>query len=371
MLIFTPYSIIFGAAARFRQGNGCLWRTDQQMKCGGAISTFSWCLVHQLLHCAKDSKAATATNCFERSIEASMDLVATLVKQLQIGQEEIRKCQEEDRKRQEEDRSVKKRTGSVKKRTGSVKKRTGSVKKRTGSVKKRTGASRRGQEASRRGPKATSDCCGRGGRIEGGMLGEIRQRHSIHGSWVGTNTKEGKAITTFISNQVLGLIDYTWKVNLDEFASVDQEVKNFADFTQHSDLYAALNVENDNQYNIKVNIQDSKKNVVHLTTRPDFLILPKAYATKNQRLDQVYLQTILFVEVISGQKTEDESLRQLLTTLRAVAAHTAKHARLYGIVVDKHFTQARLVKYQFYACFSDGTFHPSRLHGVCEMLLRF
>eukprot|EP00808_Paulinella_micropora_P032164 g47113.t1 len=356
----------------------------------GAISTFSWCLVHQLLvrslppeshlqpfeshplkivslkpdmsaskitqhefdtttrvckHCAKDSKAATATNCFERSIEASMDLVATLVKQLQIGQEEIRKSQEEDRKRQEEDRE-----------------RQEEDRKRLQTVVEGV----EGLKAGMLGGVFHSDIL-----IQTEIPAEIRQRHSIHGSWVGTNTKEGKAITTFISNQVLGLIDYTWKVNLDEFASVDQEVKNFADFTQHSDLYAALNVENDNQYNIKVNIQDSKKNVVHLTTRPEFLILPKAYATKNQRLDQVYLQTILFVEVISGQKTEDESLRQLLTTLRAVAAHTAKHARLYGIVVDKHFTQARLVKYQFYACFSDGTFHPSRLHGVCEMLLRF
>eukprot|EP00808_Paulinella_micropora_P024064 g55962.t1 len=378
---------MFGAAARFRQGNGCLWRTDQQMKCGGAISTFSWCLVHQLLHCAKDSKAATATNCFERSIEASMDLVATLVKQLQIGQEEIRKRQEEDRERQEEDRKRqeedRKRQEEDRERQEEDRERQEEDRKRQEEDRERQEEDRKRQEEDRKRLQTVVE------GVEGlkaGMLGgvfhsdiliqteipaEIRQRHSIHGSWVGTNTKEGKAITTFISNQVLGLIDYTWKVNLDEFASVDQEVKNFADFTQHSDLYAALNVENDNQYNIKVNIQDSKKNVVHLTTRPDFLILPKAYATKNQRLDQVYLQTILFVEVISGQKTEDESLRQLLTTLRAVAAHTAKHARLYGIVVDKHFTQARLVKYQFYACFSDGTFHPSRLHGVCEMLLRF
>eukprot|EP00808_Paulinella_micropora_P031934 g78798.t1 len=226
-----------------------------------------------------------------------MDLVATLMKQLQIGQEEDRKRQEEDRKRLQTVVEGVERLQTIVE----------------------------GVEG-----------------LKAGMLGEIRQRQSIHGSWVGTKTEEGKAITTFISNQVLGLIDDSWKVNLDEFASVDQEVKSFADFTKHSALYAALNVENDNQYNIKVNIQDSKKHVVHLTTRPDFLILPKAYATKDQRLDQVYLQTILFVEVISSKKTEDESLRQLLTTLRAVAAHTGKHARLYGIVVDKNFTQARL-----------------------------
>eukprot|EP00808_Paulinella_micropora_P031420 g43386.t1 len=352
---------------------------EQQMKCGGkctvlirrampkklsagAISTFSWCLVHQLLtskitqhefdtttrvckHCAKDSKDATATNCFERSIEASMDLVATLVKQLQISQEEDRKRQEEDRKRQEEDR-----------------KRLQTVVEGVEGLKEGV----EGLKAGMLGGVFHSDIL-----IQTEIPAEIRQRQSIHGSWVGTKTEEGKAITTFISNQVLGLIDDSWRVDLDQFASVDQEVKNFADFTKHSALYAALNVENDNQYNIKVNIQDSKKHVVHLTTRPDFLILPKAYATKGQRLDQVYLQTILFVEVISGKKTEDESLRQLLTTLRAVAAHTGKHARLYGIVVDKSFTQARLVKYHFYACFSDGTFHPSRLHDVCEMLLRF
>eukprot|EP00808_Paulinella_micropora_P011275 g13282.t1 len=307
-------------------------------------------------HCGRDSKDATATNCFERSIEASMDLVATLVKQRQIGQEEDRKRQEEDRKRlqtvvegveglkagilggQEEDR------------------------KRLQTVVEGV----EGLKVGMLGGVFHSDIL-----IQTEIPAEIRKRQSSNGSWVGTNTKEGKAITTFISNQVLGLIDDSWKVNLDEFASVDQEVKNFADFTKHSALYAALNVENDNQYNIKVNIQDSKKHVVHLTTRPDFLILPKAYATKNQRLDQVYLQTILFVEVISGEKTEDESLRQLLTTFRAVAAHTGKHARLYRIVVDRNFTQARLVKYHFYACLSDGTFHPSRLHDVCDMLLRF
>eukprot|EP00808_Paulinella_micropora_P017617 g26012.t1 len=299
-------------------------------------------------HCGKDSKDATATNCFERSIEASMDLVATLVKQLQIRQEEDRKRQEEDRKRQEEDR---KRQEEDRKRQEEDRKRLQTVVEGVEGLK---AGILGGQEEDRKRLQTVVE------GVEGlkvGMLGgvfhsdiliqteipaEIRKRQSINGSWVGTNTKEGKAITTFISNQVLGLIDDSWKVNLDEFASVDQEVKNFADFTKHSALYAALNVENDNQYNIKVNIQDSKKHVVHLTTRPDFLILPKAYATKNQRLDQVYLQTILFVEVISGEKTEDEWLRQLLTTLRAVAAHTGKHARLYGIVVDRNFTQARL-----------------------------
>eukprot|EP00808_Paulinella_micropora_P031194 g58405.t1 len=297
-------------------------------------------------HCAKDSKDATATNCFERSIEASMDLVATLVKQLQISQDEERKRQEEDRKRQEEDR---KRQEEDRKRQEEDRKRQEEDRKRQEEDRKRLQTVVEGVEGLKEGVEG----------LKAGMLGgvfhsdiliqteipaEIRQRQSIHGSWVGTKTEEGKAITTFISNQVLGLIDDSWRVDLDQFASVDQEVKNFADFTKHSALYAALNVENDNQYNIKVNIQDSKKHVVHLTTRPDFLILPKAYATKDQRLDQVYLQTILFVEVISGKKTEDESLRQLLTTLRAVAAHTGKHTRLYGIVVDKSFTQARLVK---------------------------
>eukprot|EP00808_Paulinella_micropora_P024408 g44921.t1 len=54
-------------------------------------------------HCGKDSKDATPTNCFERSIQVSTDLVE-MVKKLQIGQEEDRKRQEEDLKRQEEDR---------------------------------------------------------------------------------------------------------------------------------------------------------------------------------------------------------------------------------------------------------------------------
>eukprot|EP00808_Paulinella_micropora_P015357 g27331.t1 len=52
-------------------------------------------------YCGKDSKDATPTNCFGRSIQASTDLVEMVKKLLQIGQEE-------DRKRQEREEELKK-----------------------------------------------------------------------------------------------------------------------------------------------------------------------------------------------------------------------------------------------------------------------
>jgi hypothetical protein len=136
-----------------------------------------------------------------------------------------------------------------------------------------------------------------------------------------------------------------------------------------------------------------------LTARADYLILPKAFAHKNQELLQVYLQTVLFVEVVSGNKTEQESVWQLLTTLKvsvhgficawvsklgvlphfltptypsppqAVSVHIAKRVRLYGVVVDKQFTTARLVKYHEHGCYQDSIFHPSKLQQVCSLLI--
>eukprot|EP00808_Paulinella_micropora_P003199 g20995.t1 len=202
-------------------------------------------------YCAlrKGFKDATATNCFARSIEASMDLVATLVKQLQIGQEEDRKRQEEDRKQ---------------------------LQTVVEGVE--------GLKAGMLGGVFHSDIL-----IQTEIPAEIRERKSINGSLV------------------LGLIDDSWKVNLDQFASVDQEVKNFADFTKHSALYAALNVENDNQL---------------------FSSLKSPVAKKLQTIRSVNSSPLLELRRLKQENTR--------------------------------------------ACMESryGIFHPSRLHDVCEMLLR-
>ena len=76
------------------------------------------------------------------------------------------------------------------------------------------------------------------------------------------------------------------------------------------------------------------------------------------------------VEVISGEKRESDSVTQLLLTLKAMAAHTGKHVSMYGVVIDKAFSQARLVKYHEHGCYSDGTFHPSILEDVCNILIK-
>ncbi len=61
---------------------------------------------------------------------------------------------------------------------------------------------------------------------------------------------------------------------------------------------------------------DIKLDTKLVTARADFLILANAFATKNIPLVQIFLNTILFVEVISAQKTYSESMNQLLTALK-------------------------------------------------------
>ncbi len=54
--------------------------------------------------------------------------------------------------------------------------------------------------------------------------------------------------------------------------------------------------------------------------------------------------------------------------MQAVAAHTGKHSRLYGVVVTKEFDIARLVKYQQHGFSANGTFHPSKIAEVAYIV---
>eukprot|EP00301_Raphidiophrys_heterophryoidea_P003159 c11439_g1_i3.p1 GENE.c11439_g1_i3~~c11439_g1_i3.p1 ORF type:complete len:236 (-),score=44.70 c11439_g1_i3:141-848(-) len=181
-------------------------------------------------------------------------------------------------------------------------------------------------------------------------------------------------IEQFCEHLVVGAVDNTWTPNIDD-DTIQEALPEIRD--QHSSFcdritaaaqgqFSVINVENDNQFNVKVDIIDPSQKTVHLVGRVYYLIC-HAGVNKEMGISDILRRTILFVEVISGDKTEEQSLLQLFVCMKAIAFHIHKHI-LFGLVIDKQFTRCRLVKYRGEVCCSDGIFPPSQLAKLAEIV---
>ena len=52
--------------------------------------------------------------------------------------------------------------------------------------------------------------------------------------------------------------------------------------------YGVIDVNNDNQFNIKVDIQDADKNILHISTRADFFVVPTEKITKDMPIVEIW-----------------------------------------------------------------------------------
>jgi hypothetical protein len=202
--------------------------------------------------------------------------------------------------------------------------------------------------------------------------------NSIHGSRVGTSGDESARITEFVKNQLLPKTEEDWKTpdlpaDTDPCIALDSKLrKNVRELKYLNEAggeFGVMDVNNDNQFNIKVNIQDSKKQTTHLTTRVDYLVVASKAIDKNMPVLDILKYTIAFIEVESGDKGMELAELQLMTSLMAVS-HFVGSGCVYGVVISANFDQARLIKYDRLGCFADGTFHPSKLGAVIGMILK-
>ena len=193
------------------------------------------------------------------------------------------------------------------------------------------------------------------------------KRNSIHGSDVGSAGAEKKEVTEFVLNQVLGMRK-EWDFNYTNVVA-DMDINSIDVAIEHFRLFGGIKIENDGQFTVKVDIVDCKNQRLHLSCRADYLIVANRMITKDAPMLRILMQTIAFVEIQSGNKTMDEASEQLMLSLKAAAAFTGKGC-LYGIVIDKNFTEARLIKHEFMTCLKNGIYHPSQLEGICEAILK-
>lgn len=205
----------------------------------------------------------------------------------------------------------------------------------------------------------------------------LRDSGSIHGSRVGGNGDEAKATTEFVQNQLLQYTEDDWTpaplpldvVDIPWNRALAKNQRELAYLSAAAPGFHVMNVNADNQFNVKVDIQDSNRDSVHLSARVDYLVVPSANIDKQMPLVEIFRYTIVFIEVESNKKGMELAELQLMTSLLAVS-HFIGHMRVYGIVISADFDKARLVKLDQHACFADGYFHPSVLGAVVEMILK-
>jgi hypothetical protein len=199
---------------------------------------------------------------------------------------------------------------------------------------------------------------------------------SIHGSNVGGSGDLGITTTLFVKNQLLCFTNEEWEtpdlpadvVDIPKDMQVSKLKRELAYLQTAVGKFGLIDVNNDNQFNIKVDIQDAAKHVVHLSARVDYLIVPSDNINKDMPVVDILRYTIVFVKVASGGKSLELAGLQLMTSLLAVA-HFIGHRQLYGIVVSADLDTAQIIKYDHHGCFTDGTFHPSKLETIVSMLL--
>jgi hypothetical protein len=199
---------------------------------------------------------------------------------------------------------------------------------------------------------------------------------SIHGSNVGGSGEKGNATTEFVQNQLLVIIDEKWEtpalpadvVDIPKNMKLSKLQRELAFLKVAVGKFGVIDVNNDNQFNIKVDIQDAVKEVVHLSTRVDYLIVPSDNINKDMPVVDILQYAVVFVEVESSGKGLELAGLQLMTSLLAISHFIGKR-RLYGIVVSADLSLAQVIKYDHRGCFTDGSFHPSKLESVVQMIL--
>ena len=190
---------------------------------------------------------------------------------------------------------------------------------------------------------------------------------SIRASQVGADID----LTAFLRTHVIRRVDEDWKpFTMPAEASPTPFDRSELEKALEKDNFAYMNIESDNPFNIKVNIRDPQFQKCHFVSRMDGVILPHKAMTnlKDDTLRNIVQYAVAFVEIESGEKGMDNAGIQLLSSLMAMAA-CFQHQCLYGVVIDRTFTQARLVKYYQQCCLADGIFHPSALPQVARKIL--
>eukprot|EP00971_Amphidinium_carterae_P109763 2174313-Amphidinium_carterae.1 len=129
-------------------------------------------------------------------------------------------------------------------------------------------------------------------------------------------------------------------------------------------------IENDQRFTVQVKVQDTSDASFVLKARPDALIMPTPDVANstNHSIDELVAQTILFVEVVSGNKSVEHAQLQLFTAMKSMAVHF-QHNRLYGAVIDTHFSEASLTRFYGTSCESDGRVPVANLGIVARHLL--
>eukprot|EP00971_Amphidinium_carterae_P113350 2245621-Amphidinium_carterae.1 len=194
---------------------------------------------------------------------------------------------------------------------------------------------------------------------------------SVHASAIGAD-RSAAALTAFLRDHVIRTIYAEWHPldghQVDEARPIANEDELKA-AVENSSLFGYVKVGNNNNFNVAATIQDPAGKQLILKARVDALIVQNQdpHILQNVAKTALIGSTLLFVEIESGQKGMDHATLQLLSAMKAMAAQQGM-SRLYGVVVDHRFTQARLVKFERNACVQNGIFHPSQLGRVATIV---
>ena len=82
---------------------------------------------------------------------------------------------------------------------------------------------------------------------------ENGSQKTITASTVGATSGHGATVSEFLTNQVLGMFE-DWDMCALP-ADSDPQIRDWGEFTASSSKFSAMSVENDNQFNVKVNIK--------------------------------------------------------------------------------------------------------------------
>ena len=205
------------------------------------------------------------------------------------------------------------------------------------------------------------------GRIPDELVGAGDTVPSLKASLVGQDVN----LTRFLRDQVIKNINEEWTpFELPAEAGEDIRTAHDLKLVVEKAGLGYMRVENDNQFNRKVNIKDSFGRRCYFVSRIDGLIVANPILANSQAdsIENIMKQAIAFVEIESGEKGMENAEIQLLSSMMAIAASIQKNF-LYGVVINKTFDKARLVKFYLECCCADGCFHPAVLGTVGVQLM--
>jgi len=149
------------------------------------------------------------------------------------------------------------------------------------------------------------------------------------GSVLASDIGKDPDLTSFINTHVLGVIQYWKPEGITIPAECDPQGQSKVAVIEALALNGIdyMDMSNDNQFNVKVNIRDPDNRVCHFTSRVDGMISVRQMARKSDSIENLIEGCLVFVEVVSGQKSMDDSEIQLLACLKGIAAKICKAQR--------------------------------------------